>query len=74
MKLWCTITGSSMYGILNGSIFQSWLKIQCLYILMYQLSSLGPHAGKQVIQFQCDILNLVLAINKDSVKDTMVMH
>ena len=45
-------------------------------ILTYQLimSSLGPHAGKQAIQFQCDILNLVLAINKDSVKDTMVMH
>ena len=42
--------------------------------LMYQLSSLGPHAGKQAIQFQCDILNLVLTINKDSTKDTVVMH
>ena len=33
----------------------------------------GPQLSKQQVNFQCDNLNLVVAINKGSSKDTLVM-
>lgn len=34
----------------------------------------GPHLSKHHINFQCDNANLVIAINKGSSKDKLVMH
>lgn len=65
------VSGFSIAGQMNALYKASWQKASSHHI---SWAVWGPCLARKRTEFQCDNQSLVVAINKGTVKDTLVMH